>query len=209
VARFRSKQEKALIEQWRRRSAELPDAGPLSWKVVWESLLVDPGNTTGAMAPIGLSAVAVPMRGGTAAAYQGTRHGRVVHVRTGQVGRPSRAVSAVWVGVVSPAFTGAGTDGRVSIDAGPESVADSLATLSVAPRVWDRVTVGGGPDGTIVAREVSTRVPQAWIHDLWLAERLAHVCGDPVLPPPGGTYWDLPYGVPSEPWSGDPEAGTR
>lgn len=200
---FRSK-DRALVDEWRGRSAELPDAGALSWKVVWSALVVDNADRSGpgAMSPIGLHAVQVPMRGETAAAYQGVRHGRPVHVRFGEVPRVG-TTTAVWVGVATPPFVAHGDGGTLrAADGAADGAAGASAVLSsLEPAgVWHRMAVHGGGDGVLVSRQVERRAPQAWIHDLWLAERIADAVGSTVLAEPGHAYWELPYGVASEPW---------
>lgn len=202
VGLFGSKDSKAQIEEWRGRSRELPDAGSLSWKVVWESLLVEPGvSPGGAMDPIGLRGVHVPRKGDTTTAYQGTRHERTVHVRSGQLKGRGGVASAVWVGVATPNFSSTASAGHLQTKGSIPELQEHLATFAAAPDVWTNVSVYGGPDGILVSRLIDNRNPQAWVYDVWLAERVADICAVSPLPAPGDGYWELPYGVPSAAWT--------
>lgn len=199
---FGSKADNAQIAEWHGRSRELADAGGLSWKVVWEALMIDPVPTAGgAMAPIGLRGVHVPYKKDSTAAYQGTRHGRTVHVRTGELPGRGGTVSSVWVGVSTPNFSSTGSDGHVQTRGSIDELMDHFASFAVAPRVWHNLSIYGGPYGVLASRVLDRRHPQDWIYDLWLVERVADICEISALTVPGEAFWELPYGVPSAVWS--------
>ncbi len=198
---FGSKADKAQIAEWHGRSRELADAGAMSWKVVWESLMIDPTATTGgAMDPIGLRGVHVPYKNDTTTAYQGTRHGRTVHLRMGQLSGRGATVSSVWVGVSTPTFSSTGSAGHLQTRGSTDELIAHVAGFAAAPDVWHNVSVYGGPDGVLASRVIDQRRPQSWIYDLWLAERVADICAISALPAPGEEFWELPYGVPSATW---------
>ena len=198
---FGSKAEKAQIAEWHGRSRELADAGALSWKVVWESLMIDPAPATGgAMDPIGLRGVHVPQKNGTTAAYQGTRHGRTVHLRTGELSRRGGTVSSVWVGVSTPTFSSIGSGGHLQTRGSTDELMEHFAGFAAAPDVWHNLSLYGGPHGVLASRVVDQRHPQDWIYDVWLVERVADICEISALAVPGDAFWELPYGVPSAVW---------
>jgi hypothetical protein len=73
-------------------------------------------------------------------------------------------------------------------------VGDAVAALTSEPRLWKDVHVVGGPEGIVVKHPIKTSThPQAWIYDLWLAERIADLVGTGALPAPDWESTRLPY----------------
>lgn len=93
----------------------------------------------------------------------GQRHGRRVEVRREQ------GLSELTVHDPVPAFEAKVRGGRFAAADGASNAAAVLRGLPESER-WKGVTVRGGPDGIVVDRKGD---PDAWLCDLWLAERLA------------------------------------
>jgi hypothetical protein len=168
------------------RSRELADAAELAPAVLHTALRVDPpAPGRGALADLGLVGVVVPSRGETLAVYQGLRHGRPVHYRSGDDRGGS---SAVWLGVAAPPVRLAATRGVLGER---ETVVLPPDLLPSRPSSWwDGVRVGGGPDGLTARRD--GRVGRGWIYDLWLLERVADALALAPLPAPDATVFVPP-----------------
>jgi hypothetical protein len=93
----------------------------------------------------------------------GTRHGRAVRISWD--GR----LAVTTVSAPSARYELGAADMRLGGDAPPEvrALVDGLAP---SPR-WMKVKVSAGPEGIVVERRGREKA-QAWLYDLWLAERL-------------------------------------
>jgi hypothetical protein len=94
----------------------------------------------------------------------GTRHGHAVRISW------DARLAVTTVSVPSARYALSATDMRLGGDAPPEvrALVDGLAP---SPR-WTKVKVSAGPEGIVVERRGRDKA-QAWLYDLWLAERLA------------------------------------
>ncbi|MCU1392303.1 MAG: hypothetical protein JWM34_731 [Ilumatobacteraceae bacterium] len=187
----------AAEHEWQGRSLELPDAGAVTWKVVWDALAVDdPPGPTG-MGPIGLRSVRVATKDDPTSVYHGERHGHWVQIRQMRSGR--ELVMMVWVGVAAADFTIVGADGRL-VALPDEGEVPPLPDELVDARVWNGLRCTGDALGIVTRRVVSNRFPQGWMYDLWLAEALAVETGAVPLPAPGAgddpATWLVPHAAP-------------
>ncbi|MCU1400086.1 MAG: hypothetical protein JWN62_3195 [Acidimicrobiales bacterium] len=178
--------------EWRGRSLELPDAGAVTWKVLWDAVaLPDPPPGTGAMVALGLDGIRVGLKGDPTSTYHGVRHGRWVQIRQSRAGRGT--VMVVWVGAMAPSLAITPDGDRLVAANAPAAVSDLVAGL-VPNRVWRDVECRGGPGGIVTRRPVGSRFPQGWMYDLWLAEAVAGAVGAPPLGDAGGdpATWQVP-----------------
>jgi hypothetical protein len=99
----------------------------------------------------------------------GTRHGHAVRISW------DARVAVTTVSAPSARYELSATDMRLGGEAPPQvrTVVDALAP---SPR-WTKVKVLAGPEGIVIERRGREKA-QAWLYDLWLAERLGSL--DPV-----------------------------
>ena len=200
----------ADLAAWRGRGHDLPDAGACRWEIVFESLKIaaDPRPDDELeyldliMAPLALRSTErrLGYRASTGDLryqnlYRGTRYGRPVELRQGNQTQGQKGAMVAWVLAATPEFRVSGVDGRAVAERdAPAEVVELLAGLTANADVWSALHVTGGPQGIVVKRPITTRMfSQAWIYDLWLAERLADRAAIAVLPAPAGDDTDLPY----------------
>ena len=152
------------------------------------------------MAPLGLSFHEDLYRGGgdgAASIFRGVRHGRPVLMNQGSQGSGGKGALVVWVLVATPPISVHADDGRLVVDGdAPAAVAQTIAAIAPQPKLWKDMHLVGGAEGIVIKRPIKTSThPQAWIYDLWLAERVADLVGTDVLakPDPDTTY--LPYNL--------------
>jgi hypothetical protein len=189
---FKRRSSREDPAKWRGRSPELPDAGAVSWQVLWEAIaLPEAAPGSGAMAPLGLAGVRVGGHGDPVNTYHGVRRGHWVQIREAALEHGLAMV--VWVGVAAPPFVINGAGGVLSARDAPDEVVAMLARLSRS-EVWDGTECVGGPHGIISRRAVSSHEPQGWMYDLWLAEALARATdARPFAYLPGDPAdWPLP-----------------
>jgi hypothetical protein len=73
-------------------------------------------------------------------------------------------------------------------------ISNLVAGVAAEPKLWKDVHLVGGAEGIVVKRPIKTSThPQAWIYDLWLAERVADLVGIDALPKPDWESTYLPY----------------
>jgi hypothetical protein len=101
----------------------------------------------------------------------------------------------VWVCVSTPALSLRDDGGRLVVDGDvPPAIASSVAAVAPQPKLWKDVHLVAGAEGIVVKRPIKTSThPQAWIYDLWLAERVADLVGTDALPEPDWDSTYLPY----------------
>ena len=204
------KVDPAELTQWRGRSAEIEDAGQKPWEVVLESLKTEPEPQLDddmeiqdlVMAPLGLAFDEDQTRGTRSAElipstsiYHGTRHGCAVLMNQGSQRSGQKGAEVVWVCRATPALSIKADGGRL-IGEGelPSPVTASLDAIAAQPKLWNDLHVVGGDEGVVIKRPIKTSMhPQAWIYDLWLAERVADLVGTTVLPEPDWSSTYLPY----------------
>ncbi len=201
------KADAAEVARWRGRSAEIADAGGMGWEVVLESLETEPDAELTddmdvqdvVMAPLGLSFDEDLSRGdaGGTSIFHGVRHGRPVLMNQGSQRSGTKGALVVWVCASTPPLSLGSDGGRLVVDGdAPAAISDAVAAMAPEPKLWKDVHLVGGGDGIVVKRPIKTSThPQAWIYDLWLAERVADLVGIEVLPKPdwGSTF--LPYNL--------------
>ena len=121
----------------------------------------------------------------------GLRRGRVVEIRF-PVGDLE---SATWLLCAFPKFkTVLGRAGGM-----PAEVAAAIGDVPVVAPIWNGLMLQGGEDGLIALRRGESSLPHAFLHDLWLLERIAGNLG--LLPIPAGDLAEvaLPVTLPSAP----------
>jgi hypothetical protein len=197
------------LQRWHGRSGEIEDAGSLSWEVVLEALKTEPEPELDddmeiqdlVMAPLGL-AFDEEQRGTrsdslrpSTSIYHGSRHGRPVLMNQGAQRTGQKGAEVVWVCAATPELSIRADDGRLVADGElPPPLAASLDQIAAQPKLWSDVHLVGGDEGVVLKRPIKTSMhPQAWIYDLWLAERVADVVGASALPEPDWSSSYLPY----------------
>jgi hypothetical protein len=106
-------------------------------------------------------------------AMEGSRHGRRVRIAV------DAALSEVLVAGPAPPFEARSHDGRLRLSEGPAAVREALAELPASPR-WGDIRVGGSAEGIVVSRKRPRG--EAFLCDLWLAERLAGALAEAGAP---------------------------
>jgi hypothetical protein len=94
----------------------------------------------------------------------GTRHGHAVRISW------DARLAVTTVSAPSARYELSVTDMRLGGDAPPE-VRALVDALAPSPR-WTKVKVSAGPEGIVIERRGREKA-EAWLYDLWLAERLA------------------------------------
>ena len=129
---------------------------------------------------------------GTVNRLSGLRHGRMVEIRF-----PSGDYeSATWVLASSPRFeTVLGEWAAL-----PVGIAEAVGDVPVFAPIWHGLRVTGSELGLVAVREVASPLPHAFMHDLWLLERIAQKLG--LLPLPAGNLWrePIPASLPTSSW---------
>ena len=199
------KADAAEIERWRGRSAEIEDASAMPWEVVLAALATEPEREITddmdiqdvVMAPLSLFSHEDLGRGddGATSIFHGERHGRPVLMNQGSQRSGGKGALVVWVCVTTPALSIRDEDGRLTVDGeAPPAVSGAIEMIGPEPKLWKDVHVVGGAEGVVIKRPIKTSThPQAWIYDLWLAERVADLVGTGALPAPDWSSTYLPY----------------
>jgi hypothetical protein len=196
------------VARWRGRSAEIDDAGGMAWEVVMESLTTVPEPEISddmemqdvVMAPLGLSFHEDLNRGdgdGATSIFTGVRHGRPVLMNQGSQRSGGKGALVVWVLASTPEMSVRADDGRLAVDGdAPPAIATAVAAIAPQPKLWNDMHLVGGAEGVVIKRPLKTSThPQAWIYDLWLAERVADLVATAALPEPTWDTTYLPYGL--------------
>jgi hypothetical protein len=193
----------AEVEAWRGRGRELPDAGPVSWQVLFAGLETVPPALRDPESPVGALGFATTEHAGRwehtwTTGLSGTRHGRQVEIRLGarDHGWSAGGAMVTWVRVAAPDLRAlGGRGGTFAVDPSPDPRAGRvLAGLAAVPAVWDGVRLRGGAEGLVAARRMSPGShSQGYLYDLWLLERLADVLNAPALPPVDVAGVPAPY----------------
>ena len=206
------KADPAEVARWRGRSGEIEDAGQMSWEVVLESLKTDPEPQLDddteiqdlVMAPLGLAFDEDHTRGIRSndlipwtSIYHGTRHGCPVLMNQGSQRSGQKGAEVVSVCRATPEMSIRADDGRpVGESELPSQVAAALDRIAAQAKLWKDLHLVGGDEGVVIKRPIKTSMhPQAWIYDLWLAERIADLVGTSVLPEPDWSSTYLPYNL--------------
>jgi hypothetical protein len=173
------------------------DAGPLDWQEVLGVLRLDPsealppvehprllGSVARATAdsedmlrPLGLTIAEMARIDRTHESHvttvrgknriEGRRHGRDV-----RIGYSTKSGKVELRGTPSAQFVVRGRGGTLTVEGGaPDAVRSTVEALRPSKR-WSGVRVTGGGDSITVTRDGNDPA-RAWMHDLWLAERLA------------------------------------
>jgi hypothetical protein len=201
----------AELDRWRGRSSEIDDAGPMPWEVVLESLKTEPEPEFDddmeiqdmVMAPLGLvyDEARRGMRDdglrGWTSVYHGTRHGRPVLMNQGSQRSGQKGAEVVWVCCAAPDLSVSAEGGRLGGEREvPAPLATALDGMTAQAKLWKDMHLVGGNEGVVVKRPYKTSMhPQAWIYDLWLAERVADLVGGATLPEPDWQSTYLPYNL--------------
>ena len=106
---------------------------------------------------------------------RGERHGRAVEIRIDSNRHRTKVAAAV------PELHVRSENGQLrASERSPKAVHDALAGLS-PDRRWEGVEAKGGADGITVFHRIGSRggETQGYLDDLWLAESLADLLGQP------------------------------
>ncbi|SDO55702.1 hypothetical protein SAMN04515671_1320 [Nakamurella panacisegetis] len=141
---------------------------------------------------LGLGLAADRDEWGTVRRLHGLRHGRKVEIRL-----PDDDVESVtWVLCALPKFKTVLGSGAL-----PTDVATAVGDVPFLAPIWNGLQLQGGEDGLIAVRVGESSLPDAFLHDLWLLERIADNLG--LLPIPAG---DLGLVAPPVTWPSRPVA---
>lgn len=131
---------------------------------------------------LGLGLETQTAEGGQINRLSGLRNGRIVEIRlySGQI------ESATWLLTCAPAFDVV-LGGWSTI---PRFLADAIGDVPVTVPIWQGLHLYGSDAGLVAVRSADAPMPQAFMHDLWLLERIAARLG--LLPLPAGDLAAVP-----------------
>ena len=139
---------------------------------------------------LGLGLTADRDENGAVRRLHGLRRGRMVEIRL-----PGDDVeSSTWVLCAFPKF-------KTVLGAGalPTDIARAIGDVPFLAPIWNGLLLQGGEDGLVAVRLGESSLPDAFLHDLWLLERIATNLA--LLPIPAGDLRQVPLPVtlPSRP----------
>ena len=112
----------------------------------------------------------------------GLRNGRMVEIRF----PADLDESATWVLAPAPRFETV-LGARATL---PTDIAEAIGDVPIFGPIWHGLRIRGSELGLVARRSPGTPLPHAFMHDLWLLERIAARLG--LLPLPAGNLRDEP-----------------
>ena len=106
----------------------------------------------------------------------GLRCGRIVEIRFPE----QDFESATWILASSPRFSTVLGEWAAL----PVSIADAIGDVPVFAPIWHGLSICGGDFGLVARRGAESPLPHAFMHDLWLLERIAQRLQ--LMPVPAG-----------------------